>query len=63
MGTFDGHTWHNKTVAKAVREWIPKIPYFHNAFVVFMEGCLETWTRFTSEFEAGGLIDGLTAEE
>lgn len=62
-GTFDGHTWHNKTVAKAVQEWIPKILYFRDAFVVFMEGCLETWTRFTSEFEAGGLIDGLTAEE
>ncbi|KAK0421689.1 hypothetical protein EV421DRAFT_1894230 [Armillaria borealis] len=53
-GTFDGKPWHNENMFKVVQEWI---------FIAFMKGCLVTWIRFTSEFKAGGMIDGLTAEE
>lgn len=62
-GTFDGKPWHNKNTFKAMQEWILKLPYLRNIFIAFMQGCLTTWIRFTSEFKAGGVIDGLTAKE
>ncbi len=61
--TFDSKPWHNKNIFKVMQEWVSKIPYLREIFIAFMKGCLMIWIRFTSEFKAGEMIDGLTAEE
>src|SRR6266540_716700 len=39
------------------------LPYLKELLVAFFTGADETWTRFTSEFAPGGLIDAATTEE
>lgn len=39
------------------------MPHFREALVAFLKGASETWSRFTSEFAPGGLIDEATTEE
>jgi hypothetical protein len=40
----------------------PSLPYLKPLLVEFCKGALETWKRFTAEFEEGGIIDQLTPE-
>lgn len=61
--TFDGQRWEDDLAFIAVQKNIPELLHISGLLVGFLKGCLETWIRFTEEFEEGGIIDGLTAEE
>jgi hypothetical protein len=39
------------------------LPYLKPVLVAFFKGALETWKRFTPEFQKGGLIDQSTSED
>ncbi|KAL1761684.1 hypothetical protein FB107DRAFT_200573 [Schizophyllum commune] len=63
--TFDGEPWERDGVFEAIealRE-AALMPHLEVLWVQFLEGALETWERFSAEFDPGGSIDGLTADE
>lgn len=62
-GTMDGEPWNNPEVVDAISKLSPPLPHLQSVLVAFFKGALETWKRFTSEFQKGGLIDQATAEE
>jgi hypothetical protein len=62
-GTMDGEPWNNPEVVNAIYQLGPSLPHLKFVLVAFFKGALETWKRFTSEFQKGGLIDQATAEE
>lgn len=61
--TFDGQEWETEGVFEAIAALRPKMPHLRVLFVEFLKGALETWERFTAEFDPGGDIDGLTPDE
>jgi hypothetical protein len=56
-----GDEWQQPNIFKCIHDL--KLPYLEELLVAFFTGAAETWTRFTSEFAPGGLIDGATTEE
>jgi len=63
QGAADGKPWEDADVMKAITKLEPSLPYLEPLLVEFCKGALETWKRFTAEFEEGGIIDQLTPEE
>ncbi|KAI5899530.1 uncharacterized protein SCHCODRAFT_01146520 [Schizophyllum commune H4-8] len=61
--TFDKQEMHRPLAYAAVRAMQKWLPVLRTLFVVFLEGALVTWERFTSEFVEGGIIDQLSNEE
>ncbi|KAK0245301.1 hypothetical protein EDD85DRAFT_964173 [Armillaria nabsnona] len=60
--TLDGQPWeHPKFIYKAIY-LMPQMPNLQVIFAEFVEGALETWDRFTSEYAVGGLIDTASDE-
>ncbi|KAI0683922.1 hypothetical protein C8T65DRAFT_749159 [Cerioporus squamosus] len=59
----DGQSWENPDAVAAIQKMAPDLPYLKPLLVRFLKGALETWERFTIEFAAGGVIDGLSAAE
>jgi hypothetical protein len=59
LGALDGQEWQNPGAVEAVHKLAEegKLPHLCEAFVAFCGGALETWERFSIEFEAGGIID------
>ncbi|KAF9481925.1 hypothetical protein BDN70DRAFT_854244 [Pholiota conissans] len=62
-GALDGKTWERPEALYTVHRMAPKLPHLRGCFVSFVEGALETWGRFTSEFTHGGAIDRLTVDQ
>ena len=62
-GSIDGQPWNAPDTIKAIHKLAPELPHLKEVLVAFFRGACETWTRFTSEFAPGGLIDEATAEE
>lgn len=65
-GTFDGTPWFNPTALTAAHKLIPDLPNIREVFVALCTGALETWKRFTSEFESGNTdcdVESMTPEE
>lgn len=59
----DGRPWEKPLAVSAVLALSPLLPHLKPLLVAFFMGALETWERFTSEFETGGAVDLSTAEE
>ena len=62
-GTADGKSWEDANVMEAISKLGPSLPHLEPLLVAFFKGALETWKRFTPEFQEGGIIDQLTPEE
>jgi hypothetical protein len=56
-----GDEWQNPDIFKSISDL--GLPYLKELLIAFLTGADETWTRFTSEFAPGGLIDAATTEE
>jgi hypothetical protein len=63
LGSLDGKMWNNADAVNAVHKLAPSLPYLQPVLVAFFEGALASWHRFTTEFEEGGSILGLTLSE
>jgi hypothetical protein len=63
--TLDGHDWQAEPALIALHERLShgEFPHVRACIVAFMTGAIEGWDNFTSEFAAGGIIDGLTPTE
>src|SRR6266498_3121473 len=59
--SLDGDEWQYPNIFKSIRDL--NLPYLKELLIAFFTGADETWTRFTSEFAPGGLIDTATTEE
>ena len=59
--SLDGDEWQHPNIFKSIRDL--NLPYLKELLIAFFTGADETWTRFTSEFAPGGLIDTATTEE
>ena len=59
--SLDGNEWQHPNIFKSIRDL--GLPYLNKLLIAFFTGADETWTRFTSEFAPGGLIDAATTEE
>jgi hypothetical protein len=53
--------WQHPNIFKSITDLA--LPHLEELLVAFFTGADETWTRFTSEFVPGGLIDAATTEE
>jgi hypothetical protein len=62
-GTMDGTEWERPTAVAKILTMIPSLPHLEDVLVAYFEEALITWKRFTSEFDAGGLIDQATDAE
>ncbi|KAI5885906.1 uncharacterized protein SCHCODRAFT_02753181 [Schizophyllum commune H4-8] len=61
--TFDGEEWERPGVFDAIVSLRPAMPHLQELLVEFLKGALETWERFTAEFDPSGDISQLTTEE
>ncbi|KAJ1309410.1 hypothetical protein OPQ81_006187 [Rhizoctonia solani] len=55
-GTLDGQAWDRPDAIYNILLLIPILPNIQPILVAFFQGALETWERFTSEFETSGLV-------
>ncbi|KAH9911534.1 uncharacterized protein BXZ73DRAFT_56889 [Epithele typhae] len=62
-GALGGRLWDSPRGFEAVQELSPHLPHIKEALVAFLRGARVTWERFSSEYAAGGEINGLSAEE
>jgi hypothetical protein len=61
IASLEGDEWQHPGIFKSIHEL--SLPHLEDLLVAFFTGADETWTRFTSEFAPGGLIDAATTEE
>jgi len=61
IASLEGDEWQYPDIFKSIRDL--DLPYLEELLVAFFTGADETWSRFTSEFSPGGLIDTATTEE
>ena len=61
VASLEGDEWQHPDIFKSIKNL--DLPYLEELLVAFFTGADETWTRFTSEFAPGGLIDAATTEE
>ena len=59
----DGTEWERPIAVAKIFEMIPELPHLTDVLVAYFKDALETWKRFTSEFDAGGLVDQATDAE
>ncbi len=59
----NGEEWRAVDGMQRISELIPRLPHVRPLLLAFLQGALETWKRFTSEFAPGSLIDEATVEE
>ncbi|KDQ05523.1 hypothetical protein BOTBODRAFT_122691, partial [Botryobasidium botryosum FD-172 SS1] len=52
----DGKPWTRPDLIEAIARLAPTLPHLEAVFVAFCEGALETWGRFTGEYDEGGAI-------
>jgi hypothetical protein len=62
-GSMDGLPWNSPEAMIAIHKLAPELPHLKEVLIAFFKGACATWTRFTSEFVPGGLIDEATVEE
>jgi hypothetical protein len=63
IGSLDGQIWERPDAFYAVHALTPRLPHLCGAMVSFFDGAVEKWMRFTSEFEAGGIIASASSAE
>jgi hypothetical protein len=59
----DGKSWGDSEAVKAVCKLSSSLPHLKPVLVAFFTGALETWERFTEEFDDDGDVASLTSEE
>jgi hypothetical protein len=52
-GSMDGKGWDRPEAIYAIQALAPTLPHLRGALVAFLEGAVETWERFSSEYEPG----------
>ncbi|KAF8059514.1 hypothetical protein FPV67DRAFT_1426248 [Lyophyllum atratum] len=62
-GSLDGKLWERPEVFYAIHQLAPSLPHLEPCLVAFFRGALDTWNRFTSEFEENGVISRLSASQ
>ncbi|KAF8599190.1 hypothetical protein BDV93DRAFT_560601 [Ceratobasidium sp. AG-I] len=62
-GALGGGVWDRPDVIYCILNLVDKLPHLEKALVAFFEGALATWERFTTEFAAGGTIEGVTTSQ
>ncbi len=62
-GAMDGLEWHRAEVLSVIRAMALALPHLKSVLVRFLEGALQTWTKFTIEFAEGGAIDQASEAE
>ena len=62
-GSLDGQPWENGEVVEIIIKTQHLYPHLRPLLIQFFSGALETWKRFTAEFEPGSKISNLTPEE
>ncbi|KAF8880977.1 hypothetical protein BD779DRAFT_1445829 [Infundibulicybe gibba] len=55
-GSMDGQLWDCPEAVYAVQALAGGLPHIHGTLVAFLEGALETWERFSTEFSEDGEI-------
>ncbi|KAL5512075.1 hypothetical protein ACEPAG_3596 [Sanghuangporus baumii] len=55
--------WISADCVSAIHSYKPNLPYLEAIFKAFLLGTLETWERFSVEFNGAGIIAGLTGKE
>ncbi|KAF8224709.1 hypothetical protein L208DRAFT_1510322 [Tricholoma matsutake] len=55
-GSMDGKGWDRPEAIYAIQALAPTLPHLHGTLVAFLEGAVETWEWFSSEYEPGGEI-------
>ncbi len=63
LGALDSNIWYKPEVVVAIQQLVPNLPHIKPIMMTFFRGALETWERFTSEFQEGGDISKLTETE
>jgi hypothetical protein len=62
-GTADGKLWEDPDAIEAISKLLPSLHQLKPLLVAFFKAALETWKRFTSEFQEDSMIAQLTPEE
>jgi hypothetical protein len=62
-GALDGKLWHNPEAVEIILKKKTEFPYLKELLVAFFKGASDGWSRFTSEFAPGGIIEESTVEE
>ena len=62
-GSMDGVIWEQPDAFYAVHALASGLPHLRGAMIAFFEGALDTWLRFTSEYQPDGLIASASAAE
>ena len=61
IASLEGDEWQHPDIFKSIEDL--NLLYLEELLIAFFTGANETWTRFTSEFAPGSLIDAATTEE
>ncbi|KAJ7648668.1 hypothetical protein DFH06DRAFT_1095461 [Mycena polygramma] len=59
-GSMDGRLWDNPEIMYRIQSIAATLPRVRECLVVFFAGALETWIRFSVDYEEGGTIANLT---
>ncbi|KIJ47937.1 hypothetical protein M422DRAFT_248519 [Sphaerobolus stellatus SS14] len=62
-GSFDGLLWDRPEVFYKIQSMLPTLPHLQGLDVAFFRGAHTTWSRFIADYEVGGTINGLSAEQ
>jgi hypothetical protein len=62
-GSMDGRLWDNPDIMYKIQLMASSLPRVLECLIAFFTGALETWLRFTVDYEEGGTIAILTPEE
>ncbi|CUA69936.1 hypothetical protein RSOLAG22IIIB_08779 [Rhizoctonia solani] len=62
-GALDGKPWDRPDAIYNILSLIPILPNIRPILVAFFRGALQTWERFTSEFETDGLVAQATEKQ
>ncbi|KAH7343193.1 hypothetical protein B0J17DRAFT_738164 [Rhizoctonia solani] len=62
-GALDGQSWDRPDVIYNILSLVPILPDIQPILVAFFWGALQTWERFTSEFETSGQVTQATKRQ
>ena len=62
-GSMDGLIWERPEAFYVIQSMAADLPHLHGATIAFFEGALQTWGRFSAEYQSGGMIASLSSAE
>lgn len=63
QSTLYNQQWDSNEVFFTVKALIPSLSHFRAVLLAFLQGSLETWERFSADYQSGGVIALATPEE